>query len=220
MSTEMNAAQPSRDRAQTIIVGAVCFVVGTTLGVWVGASQKQPTPHDYAAPAAVAAPAPTSAAPAREPAPPELSAPPPSVRADLALAQMIEGLTGAARDQALCAIEQRSNREIRYALLERSPARFLGSMYVASGRTIQVQDINGEPGAFVLVSMDSYGSQILAIATYTRPSDDVVADRRVRFYGRVVGTYTYESRGGQTLTVPKVHAVAVIPAGRAPGCGR
>lgn len=221
----MQPTAQSPDHARVVITGVSCFTAGVVLGVWLGTLNRTPPPERAPAPVAVAAAAqPTAPTPAVRDddtaPPPEAPAVPRSMREDLALAQMIEGLSGPARGQALCGVEQRANREIRYALLERSPARFAGSIYVASGRAIQVQDIDGEPGAFVLVSMDSYGSQIVALATYTRPSDEVVADRRVRFYGRVVGTYTYETRGGQTMTVPKVHAVAVVPAGRAPDCGR
>lgn len=218
----MQPTPQSPDHARVVITGVSCFTAGIVIGIWLGTLNRTPPPER--APEPVAVTPPTQATPAARdespPPAPETPAVPASTRADIALAQTIDRLRGPARDQALCAVEQRANREIRYALLERSPARFAGSVYVASGRAIQVQDIDGEPGAFVLVSMDSYGSQILAVATYTRPSDEVVADRRVRFYGRVVGTYTYETRGGQTMTVPKVHAVAVVPAGRAPDCGR
>ena len=144
----------------------------------------------------------------------------PRQREDLAAAQRIAGMTPEARNRALCAVESQANREIRYALLERNVDRFHAAVYVASGRAIQVQDVSGESGSFILVSMDSYASQVLAVFTYTRPGDDVVADRRVRFYGRVVGSFTYNTRNGQTLTVPRVHALAVVRHDNSPECPR
>ena len=129
-------------------------------------------------------------------------------------------MTPEARNRALCAVEGQANREIRYALLDRNVDRFHAAVYVSSGRAIQVQDVQGENGSFILVSMDSYASQILAVFTYTRPGDDIVANRRVRFYGRVVGSFTYTTRNGQTLTVPRVHALAVVRHDNSPECPR
>ncbi len=224
----MSTDQPQGPRRATIIAGAVGLSGGFVLGVLVaapGTRTAAPPAVVAAAPAMVPVPRPQPTVPAAadpgadqsdEPAAPPF----PRLREDLAAAQQIAAMTPEAQRQALCAVEGQANREIRYALLERNVDRFLSSVYVATGRAIQVQDIPGERGSFVLVSMDSWGNQLVAVFTYERPDDNIVADRRVRFYGRVVGTYTYQTRNGQTRTVPRVHAMAVVRSDAAPECRR
>lgn len=175
---------------------------------------RQPSPgnHDAIAPHAVE-PEPASA-------PPPISAAQRRVMQDAVTARNIADGTDESRDGLLCAIDGQQDRTVTFALLERSPQRFEGHRWVFSGRAIQVQDIPDDPGSFALVSLDSYGQNIVAVFTYLRPSDSVVADRRVRVYGRISGTFTYDTRGGQSRTVPRVDAVAVIRDNQAPRCRR
>lgn len=122
-------------------------------------------------------------------------------------------------DEELCSWESGSDRTIRFALLERNQYRFNHRQWTVSGRAIQVQD-TADGGTFLLVTLDSDLSQIIAVFTYRRPADSVVSNRRVRIYGRVAGTYTYETQGGQERTVPRVNAVHVMLHEASPDCSR
>lgn len=129
-------------------------------------------------------------------------------------------MDAAQRTRALCAIEEQSDPTVTFGLLDRSPQRFEGHLWTFSGDAIQVEDVPGEDGSFLLVSLDEYGSNIVAVFTYRPPADSVVADRGVRVYGRIGGTFEYTSRNGQNRSVPRVFAVSVLRTNEAPRCSR
>lgn len=135
-------------------------------------------------------------------------------------AMRIASLSPEQRDGALCLFEGAANPDVTFSLLERSPQRFDRRTWVFNARAIQVQDVPGDAGTFALMSLDTYANQVVAVFTYVRPPDSVVARRRVRVYGRIFGTYEYQTIGGQNRSVPKVLAVAVIPRDEAPRCPR
>lgn len=185
-----------------------------------GSAPAVPSPAPSAAPPLALAPIPAPA-PARvdEPEPP-----PPRPRigtaADQAAALRIAALPQLQHDQSLCAFDAAADPDVTMGLLERSPQRFNGHLWSFRGRAIQVEDVPDSDATFLLVSLDSYGNDIVAVIAYARPPDNVVADRRVHVYGRIDGTYSYETRNGQQRTVPRVFARAVIKNDEAPRCRR
>ena len=58
--------------------------------------------------------------------------------------------------------------------------------------------------------MDHYGEDVLAVFTYVQPDEAVVSGRRVRVYGRLMDTFSYQSQAGWNLTIPRMNAVAVV----------
>jgi hypothetical protein len=143
---------------------------------------------------------------------------PPIFLADAQTSARIVGMTPAERAGALCAIEARADPAITFGLLDRSPDRFVGHLWAFTGRAIQIQDIPGEQGSFILVALDSWANNIVALFTHARPPDNIVANRRVRAYGRIAGSFSYEQRNGGSRTVPKLFTVAVVRSEEAPRC--
>lgn len=176
--------------------------------------QEQPTVQTHQSISPLTTPAAAPAAPDPQPAPQ------PALPADQGVAARIAQMGGAQRDAALCAIENQADHDLTFRLLERNPDRFLGHLWVFTGRAIQVEDVPGERGSFMLITLDGYGSKIVSVFTFSRPGDEIVADRRVRVYGRIAGTFSYETRDRQDREVPKVLGVAVLRPDDAPHCPR
>lgn len=197
-----------------LAAGMALVLVGAMVGtIAVRGGATVPSARAAASPVAPQREAP-SGAPASPPDASSLLFP-----ADAVIAGRIARAQGDARDRDLCAIEAQSDASVTYGLLERDPDRFAGRLWTFAARTIQVQEVPGM-GTFLLVTLDRYGGQIVSVGAYQPPSDSVVADRRVRVYGRLAGTYTYTGRDGNERTVPKVLAVAVLAREEAPRCAR
>lgn len=222
--------QPPPGVNTTAIIIAAIVVAGGVMAAAIFAFRPAPPGVAVAAPAATAPvplamrPLPPSLAP-RAPSVPEPADPDPPEApvvnaADRDTARRIAAMDVANRDAALCAVEAQSDATITFGLLDRDPRRFDASLWTFRGRAIQVEDLPDLNATFILVSLDSYASQIVAVGTYVRPPDNVVADRRVRVYGRIAGTYTYTTRNGQERTVPRVLAVGVLHQDDAPRCRR
>ena len=162
----------------------------------------------------------------RPPAPPPLVAvappyvplpeppPPPPTAGELLLAAMRhEALTygaleGRALDDALD-VWARDAVDVPYGLLERNPEAHLGDPVVFSGRVLEIRDLPGG-GTFLRVGTGSYGSDPLWIETFVAPSEDIIADTRVRVYGYLSGPHSYTSEAGWNITIPSVIGLAVV----------
>ncbi len=226
---------PAADNTR-IIMGVAGLVVGFIAGLTVGRSMAPAAATTTTtAPTTTAAvvrpalrPTPSPAAPTAAPAAEEPDEPEPAPRAaptqagnpaDRALSQRITTGDEAARTAGLCALETESDPAINFGLLDRDPGRFDGHTWVFRGKVIQVQNIPGG-GAFLLISLNAYASQIVAVFSYAQPPDNVVANRRVRVYGRLAGTYSYQTIARQDRTVPKVIGLAVYHTDDVPRCPR
>lgn len=212
----------NRSRSIAIIVALGIVAAGGSVAL----SILSAAPAAPAATPASAAPAPQLAmAPMPDPALPTDPAPIPQrqppvrrVTDDSMVAGRIGAMEGAQREAALCAIVAQSDPTVSAGLLERNPLRFFGHLWTFDAEVIQIEDVSGAMGSFLLVMLDDEANSVVSVTTYVRPDDTVVTGRRVRVYGRIAGTYTYETRSGSESTVPKVLATAVVQRRDAPRC--
>lgn len=221
------------DQQKVLLIGGASVVAALIVGVAIGVSIRPPPPN-VAAPPAAAALAPAvrpdpPRAPPSAPAPPPLAAAPAPVAqggdtparerlGDAEAAANIAQRSPADRDRALCAIEAQANPSITGAALARNADRYTGEVVAFNGEVYEVQDAPGG-GTFLRVSMGS-SSHVNAVLAPVAPPDTVLERVRVRVWGRMAGTYSYTSRAGWNITIPKVIAFAVLPRRDAPNCGR
>lgn len=123
----------------------------------------------------------------------------------------ISALRGEALIGGLWALEQRSDRSVTHAALERSPTRFIGSLVVFSGKILEIQDIPNQDGSFLRLGLDDYGTKVLAVFALVRPADGIVRGSRIRVYGTIDAPFSYQSQAGWNITIPRVNALAVVP---------
>jgi len=139
---------------------------------------------------------------------------------DLAVARRLASATGAARDTLICEVERQTNQDVTFAGLQRNASRYTGELAAFTGRVLEIQDIPGGRGSFLRVGVNSALTNVLAVITHLPPADSVVANRRVRVYGRMAGSYSYTSQAGWNITIPRMDAVAVLLTIDAPSCPR
>ena len=201
----------------------VLIATGVSLGLMLAALML--TSKEDAPPAAAATTmAPMTAPPAPiEPEPEPLAVPQrqePQVTNDFQAAFRIARMAPPERDAALCAFVGQSDPSANAGLLERNPGRFLGHLWVFDGDVIQVEDIPDRASSFMLGSLGDEAASTVAVITHQPPPDSVITGRTVRVYGRIAGTFTYNTRAGNESTVPKVMGTVVILRREAPRCRR
>lgn len=179
---------------------AVIVVVGIVL------SQKQ-----NASPTLSVATVATTSSARHVPGPPEAAPTPRSedqaVQFTLA-ARRLNALEGNALSRELWAFEQSAD-PVTYAMMKRNADRFRGRRAVFSGRVLEIQDTQ-DGGSFIRLGMSEYGDEVLAVMTVVQPSENIVERSRVRVYGILSGSYTYQSQAGWTITIPSMVAVSVV----------
>lgn len=150
----------------------------------------------------------TQPAPQATPATPEPDPAQARLTQFLVQARRLQSLSGRELGEELAAFEQSAD-SISYAMLKRNADRHSGRNAVYSGRVLEIQDMP-DGGTFLRLGMGEYGENVLAIVTPIRPADDIVERTRVRVYGTLTGSYTYQSQAGWTITIPSMLAVAVV----------
>lgn len=211
------------DRDKKLAIVGAAVVVGTlVIGVAVGISFQRPPP----AVAASGALAPPVVRPPPSQTPPP-AAPGPEARplqasndaepeTDADLARRVNALPPDGFARAICTLETRANTAVTGAALARNASRFEGELVAFNGTVYEVQDVPGG-GTFLRVSMGS-SEHIVAVIAPVQPPDDVLANARVRVWGRMAGTFSYTSQAGWNITIPKLIAYAVYPRRDAPNC--
>ena len=98
--------------------------------------------------------------------------------------------------------QDRSERITR-KMLETRPRRYVGQPVHLDGQVIQAFDLENEESALLVI----VGSNNVHVLYHER--SDLVKGERVRFFGYVVGDYSYTTVAGWNLTVPEVAALSV-----------
>jgi len=129
---------------------------------------------------------------------------------DQLVARNIASMSGEQLVGALWDLERTTVDQPTFAQLERNADRYSGRRAIFSGEVLEIQDIPHESGSFLRVGIDDYGQRVLAVFTYERPSDEVTRGHRVRAYGALAGSFTYESQARYEITIPRLNAVAVV----------
>lgn len=211
----IDPTEPRRDRPQSgLSLRALVLPCGIALaivavGVAFALGQRSTTPARPVAPASAAAPpiVPTTAA---APAAAEAPTPPSDDDVLRAVARRMSGLRGDELTTALWTFEQRAGQAPSYAQLERNADRYAGTPVVYAGEVLEIQDIPEQQAAFIRLDLGDSGERVLAIAAMAPPGDEIGRGRRVRVYGMLNGTFSYQSQAGWNITIPKVQAVAVV----------
>lgn len=125
------------------------------------------------------------------------------------LAHRLAGLSGEELVGELWNIEGQTDSSVTFAGLQRNAERFTGRPVLFRGTVLEINDIP-TGGSFLRLGVGHYGADAIAVFTYETPPETVVARSRVRVYGRMAGSYSYTSQAGWNITVPRLHAVAVV----------
>lgn len=117
----------------------------------------------------------------------------------------------------LMTMESEASREgVTYAALQRNADEMLGRSAFFAGKVLEIHDTN-DGGSVLRVGtkrvayVGTVADPIWVVAA-VRPGRTIVRDANVRVYGVVSGTETYQSQAGWTITIPRIHAVAIVPA--------
>ena len=88
-----------------------------------------------------------------------------------------------------------------YNTIARNPDNYIGLRGKVKGKVVQVIEDGNEYTLRVAMN-NSYSNMILAVYTKPQGADRILEDDRVAMYGNWMGTYTYESTMGASITVP------------------
>jgi hypothetical protein len=104
-----------------------------------------------------------------------------------------------------------SCEHISYDELSRSPDEYKGEMVKFTGEVVQTIEGTGVSAMRVDVTKGSYGiyTDTVYVVYVEDPSNRVLEDDIVSFYGMYDGLYSYQSVMGATITIPKVIASIV-----------
>lgn len=96
--------------------------------------------------------------------------------------------------------------EISYKQLSKNPDRYKGSFIKFHGKVFTIQEDSSNTVMQINVTHHGYGFWSDQIMVMFNGITDLVVDSKVTFYGTVVGSHTYTSVAGWTITVPLVSA--------------
>jgi hypothetical protein len=101
-----------------------------------------------------------------------------------------------------------SAKAIPYVQLEKDPASLAGTVVVYTGQVVQYDSATGTSNLRVDVTNLGSGLYTDTIWLDVNPSQtgDVFRDTIIKFWGDVVGPYTYTSVTGAQITIPEVNA--------------
>lgn len=108
--------------------------------------------------------------------------------------------------------------KIDYESLARNPNLYIGQNFVLTGEVIQVMEDNNELTLRVNITENRYeysnevyySDTILVGYTYSNNMESRVLEGDIiTLYGEYLGTYTYESVVGASITVPSVYAMYI-----------
>ena len=193
------------------LVVAACAVVfggGGLVARLVGAPQPTPAiaPLRPAPPAVTGAPAVVAQQP---------EATPEVVAAALALHAAAREMAVAEGDALVAKLQawEDSAGPLSYAQLKRNADRYAGQRVVFRGSVLEIQDDPAGGSVLRLGVSRRYGvwDDPIWIETIAAPDESIVQGSVVRAYGTMLGSETYESQAGWTITIPKMMAVAVVP---------
>lgn len=176
------------------------------LALWIAYTAGRSAPP-AAGPEIVEAPA----LPVAEAPPPVVAPPPPETPLQLATREAVQAslefrtMTDDERAAALAAWGPLG--EPAFATLERGTEAHIGRRSCYRGTVEEIHD--AASGAELRVSLRSYSRDVIYVVAGNRPADDVVARTRVLVCGVHVGSFTYESQAGWTITLPLLAAVWV-----------
>lgn len=104
---------------------------------------------------------------------------------------------------------------IDYDSLARNPNQYKGNYYKFTGEVIQVMEdnnaltlrVNITPKKYEYVNETYYEDTILVAYEYSSSAESrILEDDIITIYGQSIGTYTYESVFGSSITVPAIVA--------------
>lgn len=98
--------------------------------------------------------------------------------------------------------------EPSFAVLQRGADAHFGERVCYRGTVEEIQDTTS--GSVLRLSVRGV-DDVLWVESLMQPSDEVLARSRALVCGYLVGTHTYESQAGWTITLPFVMAVWVEP---------
>ncbi len=183
---------------------SVLFVAGLVL--WAVSRNGPPRAEVRAAPTQAAAAPRVTPEPEQE----EQRGQPSDLDLARAAAARVATLRGEELVTALSRFESQVQSSPTFAQLERNADRYRGQFAIYTGRVLEIQDIPSENASFIRLGLDEYGQHVIAVVTLAPPGDEIVRDRRIRVYGALAGTYSYQSQAGWNLTIPRLDAIAAV----------
>lgn len=109
-----------------------------------------------------------------------------------------------------------SDQTVTMGLLERNAERFKDHLAVFSGEVLEIREnFTDAHLTFMRVWVDrrSVAGILAVFASQGSVPDSVVAGSRVRVYGVLYRTYTYESQAHFNITLPRIDAIATVRTG-------
>jgi len=101
---------------------------------------------------------------------------------------------------------QAAEGKITYEHLKKNADSYEGEPWTCTGRVFQIQESGGQ--TFALVSLDSWGSKLMAVkANFTT---EFLEKDQVTVVGYLTGNYSYTSVAGYNMTVPAMDARAIL----------
>lgn len=107
---------------------------------------------------------------------------------------------------------------IDYTSLARNPNQYKGNNFTFTGEVIQVMNdgnnvtlrVNVTPKRYEFLNETYYEDTILVTYKYSSSAESrILEDDIITIYGQSMGTYTYESIVGASVTVPAVNALYI-----------
>jgi hypothetical protein len=101
-----------------------------------------------------------------------------------------------------------SGKSIPYPQLEKDPASLTGTVVTYTGQVVQYDTATTTSHLRVNVTPDGFGGYVDTIWLDVNPADTdkVFRGSVIRFWGEVLGAYTYTSVSGGQITIPEVNA--------------
>lgn len=104
-----------------------------------------------------------------------------------------------------------SAASLPYPQLEKDPASLAGKILTYTGQVVQYDSATTTSHMRVNVTADGYGyfSDTVWLNVDSAATANIFRDNHVRFWGTVVGPYTYTTTSGGQVTIPEITALYI-----------
>lgn len=100
-----------------------------------------------------------------------------------------------------------SATEVRYGELKKNPEAFTGEFVKFQGEILQIIEDGSQADIRLAVTKDSYGYDFNDVVYITyQGSTPYIEEDVITVYGEILGSHTYESTAGHTITLPLLEA--------------